>query len=236
MRPGSGDAGDPLRMKKIRQLYIQGMRYPGQLQVQSEWWILWRRVAGGLKPGWQRQFFQDLAPVLFPGKGARKKVPAQQRLEIWMAVANMEHLLAKDKVKCGRVLLSEIKAKKCRPQHFWSLSRIGARELLYGPVDRVIPAKEAAAWIQTLISKNWGDPRPVGAAVAQLARKTGDRARDLEPARMEQIMAWMTRDSRYEQLLEPYMPYLKQVVPVAQQEETRIFGEALPAGIVLHTT
>ena len=235
MRPGFADGLDPHRMKKIWQIYIQGMCHPNHLQVQSEWWIMWRRVAGGLKPGRQRQFFQDLTPILFPGKGARKKAPPQQRLEIWMAVANMEHLLAKDKIKCGRALLSEIKPKKCRPQHFWSLSRMGARELLYGPVDRVIPAKEVAAWIETLLSINWRDPRPIAAAIAQLARKTGDRTRDLDHADIEPVMAWMTQDPHREQLLKPHIRYLKEVVPLAKQEQTNIFGESLPAGIVLHT-
>jgi molecular chaperone DnaK (HSP70) len=235
MRPGFADALDPHRMKKIWQIYIQGMRHPNHLQVQSEWWIMWRRVAGGLKPGRQRQFFQDLTPLLFPGKGARKKVPPQQRLEIWMAVANMEHLLAKDKIKCGRMLLSEIKPKKSRPQHFWSLSRMGARELLYGPVDRVIPAKEVVAWIETLLSKKWRDPRPIAATISQLARKTGDRTRDLDPADMERVMTWMTRDPQREQLLKPHIRYLKEVVPLEKQEQTNMFGESLPAGIVLHT-
>ncbi|MBW2248355.1 MAG: hsp70 family protein [Deltaproteobacteria bacterium] len=235
MRPGFADSLDPIRMKKIWQIYIQGMCHPNHLQVQSEWWIMWRRVAGGLKPGQQRQFFQDLTPVLFPGKGVRKKAPPQQRLEIWMAAANMEHLLAKDKIKCGRALLAEIKLKKSRPHHFWALSRMGARELLYGSVDRVIPAKEAAAWIETLISINWRNPRPIGAAIAQLARKTGDRGRDLGHAHLERVMAWMTQDPHREQLLRPNIRYLKEVVPMAKQEESDIFGESLPAGIVLQT-
>ena len=152
-----------------------------------------------------------------------------------MAVANMEHLLAKDKIKCGRAMLAEIKPKKSRPQHFWALSRMGARELLYGSVDRVIPAKEAVAWIETLISINWRDPRPIGAAIAQLARKTGDRARDLDHPHLERVMAWMTQDPHREQLLRPNIRYLKEVVPMAKQEESDIFGESLPAGIVLHT-
>jgi molecular chaperone DnaK (HSP70) len=235
MRPGFADILDPLRMKKIWQIYIQGMCHPNHLQVQSEWWIMWRRVAGGLNPGRQRQFFQDLTPILLPGEGARKKAPPQQRLEIWMAVANMEHLPATDKIKCGRALLSEINLKKCRPQHFWSLSRMGARELLYGSVDRVIPTKEAAAWITTLLSINWPDPGPVASAIAQLARKTGDRTRDLDHADMERVMAWMTQNPHREKLLKPHIRYVKEVIPIAKQEESNIFGESLPAGIVLHS-
>ncbi|MEJ2656430.1 MAG: hsp70 family protein [Desulfobacterales bacterium] len=235
MRPGFADTLDPHRMKKIWQIYIQGMCHPNHLQVQSEWWIMWRRVAGGLKPGWQRQIFQDLSPILFSGKGGRKRTRPQQRLEIWMAVANMEYLLAADKIKCGRALLSEINPKKSLPQHFWSLSRFGARELLYGSVDRVIPAKEAAAWIDALLSINWPDPGPIASAIAQMARKTGDRTRDLDHTDMERVLAWMKQDHRQEQRLTPHIRYLKEVVPMAEQEETNIFGESLPAGIVLRT-
>jgi hypothetical protein len=111
---------------------------------------------------------------------------------------------------------------------------MGARELLYGSVDRVIPAKEAAAWIETLLSINWRDPRPLGAAIAQLARKTGDRARDLGHAHLERVLTWMTQDPHREELMTPHIPYLKGVVPMAKQEESNIFGESLPAGIVLH--
>ncbi|MBW2248136.1 MAG: hypothetical protein JRF62_13310 [Deltaproteobacteria bacterium] len=45
----------------------------------------------------------------------------------------------------------------------------------------------------------------------------------------------MTQDPNREQLLRPHIRYLREVVPMAKQEETGIFGESLPAGIVLHT-
>jgi molecular chaperone DnaK (HSP70) len=235
MRPGFADGGDPLRMKKIWQLFLAGPRHANQPQVLNEWWILWRRVAGGLTAGQQRQLLQSLAPTLFgaKGKGGRKVTP-QQRLEVWMAVANLEHLLAKDKIKCARGLLAEIQPKTCRPQHFWALSRLGARELLYGSVDRVIGPKEVTGWIEILLSTAWCDPKPVGLALAQLGRKTGDRARDLEPAVADKIMAWMTADSEKEALFAPHLACLQQVVPLARQEESAIFGETLPAGLVLH--
>ncbi len=76
-------------------------------------------------------------PVMMPKKGAKSRIPPQESLEIWMAVANMEQLMAKDKIAWGNLLLSEISSKKARPQHLWSLSRIGARELLtWPPTDR----------------------------------------------------------------------------------------------------
>jgi len=230
MRPGFADGGDPLRMKKIWQIFLPGQKHPNHPQVLSEWWIMWRRLTAGQ----QRQVLQNLTPTLFDTKGRAKKVTPQQKLEIWMAVANLEHLLTQDKIKCARALLSEIKPKTCRPQHFWALSRLGARELLYGSVDRVIPRKEVTPWIETLLSRKWPDPKPVGIALAQMARKTGDRARDLEPETIEKIMAWMTADPRSKDMFAAYRSYLQKVVPLARQEESSIFGETLPAGLVLH--
>jgi len=112
---------------------------------------------------------------------------------------------------------------------------MGARELLYGSVDRVVPAKEVVAWIKTLLSRNWRNPRPIGAAIAQLARKTGDRTRDLDHVDIEPVMAWMRKDSRQESLLTQQIRYVTEVVPLAKKEQNNIFGESLPAGIVLQT-
>jgi len=138
-------------------------------------------------------------------------------------------LLVKDKIKWGRILLSEIRPKKCRPQHLWSLSSIGARELLYGPLDRVIPPEEIRSWIETLLSQNWRNPKPVGLALVQLTRKTGDPIRDIDSNTVKRIADWM---SQFEFFL-PYLRLLKEVIPMEQQEETTIFGESLPSGIVL---
>ena len=191
---------------------------------------MWRRLAGGLKAGHQRQFLQDITPVLMPKKGAKVKVAPQERVEIWMAMANMERLLVKDKVKWGRHLLTELKPKKTKPQLFWALSRIAARELLYGPVDRVIPPKEAEKWVEALLAIEWKNPKPVAAALAQIGRKTGDRARDLDPQVVDAIIKWMEPQEN----CDAHVRLLTEVVHMEKQEESAIFGESLPAGLVLH--
>jgi molecular chaperone DnaK (HSP70) len=234
MRPGMADGADPLRMKEIWRLHNHGPSHPSPAQVRSEWWILWRRVAAGLTPGQQKQFIQELSPQLMPKKSAPRKIPPQERLEMWMAAANMEHIDAKEKTLWGRALLAELKPNKCKPQHFWALSRMGARELLYGPVDRVIPPSPVSSWIETLMQTRWRDLNPVITAVVQMARKTGDRTRDLDPSATEKVIRWITDNTQDKQLLEQHLKYLREVVSMAKKEESLIFGEALPAGIVLH--
>ncbi len=233
MRPGMADGGDPLRMKAIWRLHARGAVNVNQPQARVEWWILWRRVAAGLTPGQQRQFIQEMAPLLLPKKTPPRKIPPQERLEMWMAAANMEHVQANEKIRWGRALLTELKPKKTKPQMFWSLSRIGARELLYGSVDRVVPAGEVAAWVKALLNTAWRDPRPVAMALSQLCRKTGDRTRDMDAALVEAVKAWMTQNIRQEAIRETQIRCLEAVVPLAEQDRNLIFGEDLPTGLVL---
>ena len=154
---------------------------------------------------------------------------APLQVELWMAVANLERLYVKDKIQWGRLLLAQLDPNQARPQHLWSLARIGARALLYGSTDRVIPPQEATRWIDDLLGRQWPHPKMVGAALAQLARKTGDRTRDVENPVVKQILEWMTPHSE----LTDQQRLLKEVIPIARQEEQTLFGESLPAGLIL---
>ncbi len=145
-----------------------------------------------------------------------------------MAVANMERLATKEKIAWGRVLISEINPKKARVQYLWCLSRIGARELLYGPVDRVVPPEEASSWLEWMLAHTWNQTGPAGDAMVQMARKTGDRARDIDPERASRVSAWLEAHGM-PQKAKP----LKEVVEMEKQEENAIFGDALPSGLIL---
>jgi molecular chaperone DnaK (HSP70) len=231
LRPGFGDGFDGHRIKAIWKIYKQGPIYSHHSQVRSDWWILWRRLSGGLSAGHQRQFFQDLTPILFSAKTPRQRILPQEYLEIQMAAASMERLSIKDKIRLGNLLLTDLQSKKAKPQQFWAFSRIGARELLYGPVDRVIPPAEISPWIEALISGNWTNPVPAGHALLQLARKTGDRARDVDPAVVERICDWLSRQG----FLDDQLRVLSEVVPYRRQETGTLFGEDLPSGLILST-
>ncbi len=74
---------------------------------------------------------------------------------MWMAAGNMERLLVKDKVVLAKALLPMFKTRKKQENMFWTLSRFGARELLYGSVDRVVPSQEVVKWINQIMKKTW---------------------------------------------------------------------------------
>ncbi|HKK91274.1 MAG TPA: Hsp70 family protein [Desulfobacteraceae bacterium] len=232
IRPGFGDAFDEERMRHLWKIYLKGLCFPKAKQNAAEWWIFVRRIAAGLKAGQQRQVFQDISAYLLPGKKAgQNKVSPQEMTEIWMAAANLERLLVKDKVALGRALFPRLKAAKTSRQLLWALSRIGARELLYGSVDRVVAPREAAGWIHKLLKENWKEKEAAAGAAAQMARKTGDRTRDLEPEVVEKLEAWMKEQC----VSQRHLKVIKEKIARDAREKSSVFGESLPQGLVLKT-
>jgi hypothetical protein len=226
-----GEGLDPYRIKKLWKTYKKGPQHHGQIQVRAEWWIMWRRVAAGLSPGQQRQISQDLSPSMLDHKrsGGRGRMSAQERLEIWMAVANLEALQAEDKARWGAQLLSELVPKRVKAQHFWALSRLGARQPLYASIDRVIPPRVVLGWIDKLLAERWKNPRPVVAATIQMARLTGDQVRDLPESQLVRIRSALRDLGASKTSLAP----LEEMLPLDGRDESAVFGEDLPGGIVM---
>ena len=226
MRPGFGDAFDPDRIRKLWKVYLAGPGFENALQNRLEWWIFMRRVCAGLKAGQQRQFFQDIAPVLVKQK---TKLPPQETAELWMAAGNLERLLVKDKVVLAKALLPQLRSARNRDRLLWTLSRLGARDLLYGSVDRVVPPAEVSRWIGHIMKMQWKQQDKVDFPVAQMAAKTGDRTRDLDPDLAETVVGWLKSRYAAESVIKP----VQEKTARAMADEHVQFGEKLPQGLVL---
>jgi hypothetical protein len=238
LRPGFGDPLDEWRIKEVWKTFPLGLEFPRKAQGRSEWWIFWRRVAGGLNSGQQWHVYQQVSPLIQPpqkkkkkgGKKPSKKLSAQEELELRMALANFERLPAETKVELGRLLLEKTRSGKPKPQELWALSRLGARIPFYGPLDRVVPSKEASVWLNTLLSMNLEITEALAHALVQLARRTGDRERDLPQKDRDRLSQWLTQlaqEARFEELL------TNPETMLMGQEQDWIFGEALPSGLIL---
>lgn len=230
LRPGMGEGFDPHRIKKLWKMYKKGPIHANAPQVRAEWWIMWRRVAAGLNSGQQRQFYQDISGLLILKKKSR--IPRQELTEMWMATASMERLQIKDKINLGRQLIDQFQVRKPQPQLLWALSRIGARELLYGSIDRVIPPSEVVDWVATLISLTWKNPKPVVEMLSQLCRKTGDPLRDIAAETSQTVAHWMAAAGDFTDPLKR----ITRPSPRKEREKNAIFGEALPGGLILENT
>jgi molecular chaperone DnaK (HSP70) len=226
MRPGFGDAFDPDRAGKLWKVYLAGVTFEKALQNRLEWWIWFRRIAAGLKAGQQRQFFQDIAPVVVKQK---IKLPPQEMIELWMVAGNLERLLVKDKIVLAKSLLPRLTPGKNQDRLLWTMSRLGARDLLYGSVDRVVPPAEAGRWIKQIIKQPWKKNDQVHIPVAEMARKTGDRTRDLDPVLVDTVIGWL-KDRKAPSAL---VKMVEQKTPRAMADKSLQFGEKLPPGLVL---
>jgi len=214
LRPGFGFPGDDYRLELARRIYAGGLQFANQVQNESEWWIFWGRVAGGLNKNQQADIFQRLSPALLPRAGKRPRLNNSLLREMWRTASSLELLPIATKTQLGDSLIARVKGGETNPG-LWCLSRLGARKLFYGPNNQVIPAVTAARWSDALTKV----PAAADALVA-IARRTGDATRDLPAG---------TLDAIRRKIPEALLPALE-----GEREEDlgKVFGEELPSGLV----
>jgi molecular chaperone DnaK (HSP70) len=236
LRPGTGAPLDAWRTRVLWGVFNENLAHPRSEPGKLAWWITWRRIAGGLAKGQQDQIFDRLAKLLLPNPLQAKKLtearPSKQELaEMWRTVASLERLPVGHKLKLGDELMRRLEPRKGRedPVHLWALSRLGARVPLYGPLNAVIAPARIADWLTELCAWDWPEPDKAAFPLAQLGRRTGDRARDVDDASRARLAATvraMPGGDRAAVLVE-------QVVELEAREERVALGDTLPAGLRL---
>ncbi len=231
MRPGAGAPLDDWRVREMWKIFNTGLVHEKDESCRLAWWILWRRIAAGLKRTQQEQFFDRLAGLFLPamrkGKPPKYKPSPQEYAEMWRTIAAMERLVGSSKVKLGEALLERLEKGKDVELGMWALGRLGARAPLYGPADTVISPEVAARWIDRVLALPWTQPEKMAFPAAQLGRRTGDRARDLDDATRERLAARLRAlpgGERTARLVE-------EVVALEAREERVAFGDSLPSGL-----
>jgi len=236
LRPGTGAPLDAWRIKQMWGVFNEGLAFGKTEASRLAWWIVWRRVAGGMTAGQQEQIYDRLNKLLLPNalqqkKLAEVKASRQELGEMWRAVASLERLPVAHKLKLGDELMRRMDTAKGREDAvlIWALGRIGARVPLYGPHNTVVPASKVTAWLGTILGWTWPEPDKAAFAIAQLARRTDDRARDVDEAmraRAAAAVRQMPGGERGAVLIE-------QVVTLEAREERVVLGDTLPAGLRL---
>jgi hypothetical protein len=230
LRPGFGDPGDELRIGRLWRVLGTELRHPRAVQCRAEWWNLWKRVAGGLGARQQEHLLQQVSPSLLRRGRAKGPRPGPQELrEMWQAIGSCERLAAATRAELGGVLVTEAERERATDQELWALARLGARVPVYGPLNCVVAREVAAAWADRLVRADWPRPESCTFALAQIARMTGDRERDLDPALRERVARRLEsapHGARGARLV-------RELVPLEAREEARLLDEAVPAGLRL---
>jgi molecular chaperone DnaK (HSP70) len=226
LRPGFGFTGDELRIEQVRRVYAAGVVFASQVQCEVEWWIFCGRLAGGFTRNQQADIYQRIAPVIFP-KGKRKgRINQSLWRELWRTAASLELLPTQTKTQIGDALISMLKQGDMVETCLWCLSRLGARKLFRGPINQVVSPAVAARWVEALLARPLS-PALLEAAV-EMSQQTGDAARDLPPATLAQVRRASEASPESAKLL-------RRLNGASDEpgESSRVYGEHLPAGLVL---
>ncbi|MBZ0235435.1 MAG: molecular chaperone DnaK, partial [Deltaproteobacteria bacterium] len=236
LRPGVGAPLDAWRARQLWGVFNEGLAFGKTEASRLAWWIVWRRIAGGLGATQQDQIYDRLAILLLPNPKQQKKLAeikaSKQELgEMWRAVAALERVQLAHKLKLGDELMRRMDTRKGRedPVHLWALSRLAARVPLYGPLNMVVPASKAAAWLEQLLAWDWPEPDKLAFPLAQIGRRTGDRARDLDETLRAELAAFLRTLPGGERAA----VLVEQVVALEAREERVALGDTLPAGLRL---
>jgi hypothetical protein len=234
LRPGFGYPLDPFRVDQVWALRGEGLQFSPDAAVWSQWWIMWRRIAGGLDEARQLSMLDELSYYLEPQgprPRARPKGPKALGLEDMVRLAGaLERVPVARKVQLGEWLLARLeKAEISEQSTWWAVGRIGARAPLYGSAHAVVPSDVAGKWLARALAKDLNAVEQAPFAVAQLARLTHDRQRDLEPSLRERAQAALARVREGEL----WVKLVREGGELSVAEQSRVFGESLPPGIRL---
>lgn len=233
LRPGFGDPTDSWRIEQVWSLYPQGIQFKNH-QGWTDWWVFWRRIAGGLSQEQQETILADIAKYLHPGamKNPQSAKAAQDMGYEAMVrlAASLEHLDVEDKVLLSSWFLSKaMNHTQFEQAHWWALGRLASRTPLYGSQHSVIPREQAEQWLPKMLEKNWQKEPMIGFAAVMICRKTGDRLFDISDDFRTQVLTKLKQSK----VPESWVALVEEVKELSESESKRVFGDALPSGLTL---
>ncbi|MCI0701514.1 MAG: hsp70 family protein [Planctomycetia bacterium] len=241
LRPGFGDPVDRYRVEALWKLITaaasaqtSGPKKAAAVpEGGADYWIMWRRVSGGLNAALQQALFTRLKPALLPVKGKQySRPPANEFAEMWRAAATLERLDSKTRETLGAAVLRDCKKSPVPTYGFWSLTRLGARVQFYGPLNSVVHPEIAEQWINELLSFQPGNDSERNGwlfCLAELARQSGLRAVDVSDSTRYRVLGIL----RTNPCPGAWKRMVEEVVANEGEEASRLFGESLPIGLRL---
>jgi hypothetical protein len=98
-----------------------------------------------------------------------------------------------------------------------------------GAAHHVVPPEIATVWLDRLLALDFHLVEDAPFAVAQLARRSGDRARDLDESARQRAADKLERTRAPPE----WTRAVREVQALGEKDEQRVFGEALPLGLHL---
>ena len=233
LRPGFGYPLDDWRVEQLWKTYSHSIQFVNERQNWTEWWTLWRRIAGGLNTEAQEQIFKDISKFLNPAAarqaGVEKKIKTRGYDDMVRLAGVLERLPVEKKIIVCEWLLKRLQKSSEPNQTWWAVGRIASRVPFHGSNHNVITAKIVTDWLQQIMQVDWKKVPQAGFAATLIGRMSGDRARDLDEATRLQIVEKLKASktpASWAAMVETYKE-------LDEMEEKQVFGEALPPGLKL---
>jgi hypothetical protein len=230
MRPGFGDPGDPKRIERIWPLFEGRLGFPDEAQGWQQFFIAWRRLAGGLTEPMQVALRDAMDPLIAP-KDAGLKQPkrvVEDGGEALVMLATLERVPAERRAKLGDWILEKTYAND--DARLWTaIGRVGARVPVYASIHHVVGPRHAETWLERLLRLKWDGVATAAHAAVQLARMTGDRARDVNERLRKDVEKRLTAANAKPQWIQA----VRELAELNEEERVAIMGEGLPIGLKL---
>ncbi len=230
LRPGVGAELDGWRIGQVWQLHAQGLGHAGEAANWTEWWVFWRRVAAGLGEEQQMQLLESVAGCM------QKTVQRGQGKAAWGSYDDMLRLFAameavpwQYRQEMGQWMLARLKRPGEPPQTWWAIGRLAARVPLAANAHKVMPPEAAQEFLDAALAQDWRKNEHALFAAVQIARMTGDRARDLPDA----LRALVLDRMRAAHAPARWTAMVEQVTDMDAEDQRRSLGDSLPPGLVL---
>ena len=230
LRPGFGDPGDPGRIERAWPLFEGRLAFPDEPRGWQQFFIAWRRMSGGLAEAMQTTIRDAFDPIIAPAEAKLKKpkrVPEAPD-ELLATLAALERVPVARRTQLGEWIHEKTWGSD-DPRLWGAIGRVGARVPVYASIHHVVPAKIAETWLDRLLKQKWESVATAPHAAVQLARVTGDRARDVP----EKLRTEVGKRLAAVNAKEAWIRAVKELVDMGEDERVAILGEGLPIGLRL---
>ena len=222
LRPGYGADLDRFRIAELWRAFEVGLYFKKERSALTEWWIMWRRVCGGLDAGRQTLLFDQTWPEVESGK--------EVSAEAVRLLGALERVDFERKQCASELFLKRLaSARNLREPLLNALGRIGSRVPLYAGLEAVVPPSWIEQWYAKLNEHDWREDawRACRILFSHVCRRVPTRDLEVSSELRAQVLAKL-REARADQKL--IAPVEEILLPDAAYRAA-LFGEALPIGL-----
>ena len=231
LRPGFGHALDAERIHQLWPAFDAGLSYRDEERSWQQYWIAWRRLAGGLDEVGQSRIRELLDPVLAPVELKLKKPKGfrpQAFNELLDLASHLERVDPRSRAELGRWILDRTWSDR-DPRLWTHLGRLGARMPTYASAHYALKGTIVERWVEQLLRERWQEVSTAAACAVSLARVTGDQARDLGARLRAEVADALVKVAAPEAWRRAVLEF----VPVTSAEREEQLGGDLPLGLRL---